>query len=750
MTARALTPFSLFALALALRLLPWPTVIEPDRVVFFGMDAWYHMRRVRLALANGGWPPGFDPYVNFPHGAQPIWPPLFDAVVGWLVWPVHVLGTPLSVERVAACLPPVLGALCVVVTWRLALRLFDPTVAWLAGLLLCFLSAHFWYSQIGFLDHHVAVALLETSLLWLAMGLLEAVVSGGALASRRAVATGAGMGASLLLWPGALLHVGVLELALGIAWMSRPDRDGARRGARLLTLANGTALVLTAPSGWSAHWAGWSQFSPAVVSHFQPWVFGALTTLSLASTGLWRTTDAGGSRGGRIAWIVGLGLGLLVVSGLLLPGLLTGAGEAWRWLTRDEVFQGLVNESKPLFLSETGFDPASAELRLSRFLYLLPVFWVALAVQAWRRPRQPALLLLVAWTFALAVVTLLQRRFFNSLSPVFAIVTAWAIVTVFRRLRAALRPGPRRVALTGAVAVLCAALFAPSLAAWRIPAGNAIRKLRGAPMIVPRNEISRRVLLDAAVWLRDNTPPTDSPLSSGARPEYGILAPWGFGHLLKYVAQRPTVVGNFGDDVGEGNLRRVAAYFASREPDAVRILDELRARYVLVQTLGDVPDARLRGEAMRKRLSVDDSPGLAHHRLLYESLLDSERMQLGRSEFRVFERVLGALVEGRAPPAAVVTARLAYQSNRGRRGRFETRAVADAAGRYALRLPYSTRGAPPGVHTEPSYGLTAASPAGVALEAGSVGEDVAPGRLVVSEAEVRSGARVAGPDFAAP
>jgi asparagine N-glycosylation enzyme membrane subunit Stt3 len=258
------------------------------------------------------------------------------------------------------------------------------------------------------------------------------------------------------------------------------------------------------------------------------------------------------------------------------------------------------------------------------------------------------------------------------------------------------------------------------------------------------------VLLDAAVWLRDNTPPTDSPLSPGARPEYGILAPWGFGHLLKYVAQRPTVVGNFGDDVGEGNLRRVTAYFASREPDAVRILDDLRARYVLVQTLGDVPDARLHGEAMRKRLSVDDSPGLAHHRLLYESLLDSERMQLGRSEFRIFERVAGALVEGRAPPGAVVTARLAYQSNRGRRGRFETRAVADAAGRYALRLPYSTRGAPPGVRTEPSYALTAASAAGVALEAAGVGEDAAPGRLVVSEADVRSGALVAGPDFAAP
>ena len=215
-------------------------------------------------------------------------------------------------------------------------------------------------------------------------------------------------------------------------------------------------------------------------------------------------------------------------------------------------------------------------------------------------------------------------------------------------------------------------------------------------------------------------------------PEYGVLAPWGYGHLLKYVAQRPTVVGNFGDDVGEANLRRTTAYFASRELDAVGILKDLRARYVLVRTLGDVPAGRLHGEAMHQRLSVDDSPGLAHHRLLYESLLRGESLELGRSDYRVFERVEGARIVGRAPPGTDVRASLAYQSNRGRRGLYRSRTVADDDGRYELRVPYASRGGPPGVRPDGPYRI--------ATEGGAAD-------VVVDERAVRAGEVISGPEF---
>ena len=33
--------------------------------------------------------------------------------------------------------------------------------------------------------------------------------------------------------------------------------------------------------------------------------------------------------------------------------------------------------------------------------------------------------------------------------------------------------------------------------------------------------------------------------------EYGVMAHWTDGHVIEYVAQRPTIVTNFGDDLGE-------------------------------------------------------------------------------------------------------------------------------------------------------------------------------------------------------
>jgi asparagine N-glycosylation enzyme membrane subunit Stt3 len=338
---------------------------------------------------------------------------------------------------------------------------------------------------------------------------------------------------------------------------------------------------------------------------------------------------------------------------------------------------------------------------------------------------------------ALAIATLLQRRFFNSFAPAFSLVMAWNIVMLLRALPgwvADRRVGPVSLAsaLQAGTVVLCLWLFAPTLVAYRLPVSNLVQTARGASMTVPKNEISRRVLLDAASWLNDNTPPTASPLDPAGNPEYGILAPWGYGHLLKYVARRPTLVGNFGDDVGEANLRRATAYFASREPDAVRILEDLSARYVLVQTLGEVPRGWLEGEAMRKRLSRDDSPGLEHHRLLYESPLDERQARIGRSQFRIFERVEGARLMGSARPGASVQVRLGYRSNRGRPGRFESATTADADGRYEIRLPYATRGAPPGVATDPAY---------------QVASDGHTLPVPVREQDVQSGATVTGPSF---
>ena len=67
-----------------------------------------------------------------------------------------------ALERFLVWVPPLLGGATVLAAVGLARRHFGRAEAWLGGLLLAFLSAHFWYSQIGFVDHHAAVAWLST------------------------------------------------------------------------------------------------------------------------------------------------------------------------------------------------------------------------------------------------------------------------------------------------------------------------------------------------------------------------------------------------------------------------------------------------------------------------------------------------------------------------------------------------------------------------------------------------------------
>jgi asparagine N-glycosylation enzyme membrane subunit Stt3 len=168
----ALAPALLFVLAFAIRCLPWPYVLRSERIYLHGNDAYYHLRRILYTLNDFPSRLDFDPYINFPHGARAIWPPLYDFAAALVLLPFHDPGNPRAVETAAVFLPPLLGASTVVVLFLLARRHFGNAVAWAAGLSLCVLSAHFHYSRIGFVDHHAAVALAATLLLSSTLNLL--------------------------------------------------------------------------------------------------------------------------------------------------------------------------------------------------------------------------------------------------------------------------------------------------------------------------------------------------------------------------------------------------------------------------------------------------------------------------------------------------------------------------------------------------------------------------------------------------
>jgi dolichyl-diphosphooligosaccharide--protein glycosyltransferase len=731
------------------RALPWPRVLAESRVFPFGNDAYYHLRRIVYSVVHFPAVLEFDSYINFPIGAKPIWTPFLDLLISALSRPwVREFGDGGlgQIERFAVWVPPVLGGACVLATYALVRRQLGFGPALLSGIVLSLLSGHFWYSQIGFIDHHAAVALVTTLLLGAAMSLLRAAAGGrrGEM-WRQALWTGVLAACALLVWPGSLLHLALLECGLFVFLFTREQRGEALVCAAWLASLHAAAFVCVAPFCLGNKWPQWDSLSPVVLSNFQPWFFALIGAALLIARGLWRFGPLGASRARRIASLVVVGVVLLAASAALLPEQRTGAADAWRWFAKQEQFQLQVSESRPLLFNEGRLDLSTATSRLSYFVLCFPLALIVLSLAVRRDRERAALWLLLWWGVGLFAATLLQRRFFNSFSIVLAIALAVSVCGGHRALAARLGRGTgRRAALTLAFAAGLVFLMLPSLQTYGPHLSNARAAARGEKLVVGSKVAVTRAAIQMSLWLRAQTPRTVGWLDPSQRPHYGVLAPWYLGHIIKYVARRPTVVDNFGDDVGRQSFAWSQQYYLSTEAEALPELDARQVRYVVVHrqhkellSEGPAPKAlfhslythdgsRFAGDGP----DLGEVPALTRHRLVYESRgIQGENSGDGPI-FKVYEVVPGALVVGRVAPGTDVRVRLGLRTNQKRKVSYEAGVRADTRGRYELRLPYATREGPRSTRTEPAYTFRC---------------DTQTSFLALSEEDIRRGRVVAGP-----
>jgi dolichyl-diphosphooligosaccharide--protein glycosyltransferase len=714
----------LFLVAFLVRCLPFTSVFVGERINFVSFDAYYHLRRVRYALGDSPLPLEFDPYVHFPSGGEPIWPPLFDAFLCALVRPFATHADKLRVEQLLVWVPPLLGACTVVVLFYFAKRHFGLATAWLSSLLLCVLPAHFYYSRLSFLDHHVAVGLLSTLLLAGSMELLRAEAARPEERHRQlwiSLFLGAICALNLLIWPGTILHLATLEVGLITVLLFRAARGEASGLAASLAIKSLVALALILPFSATNTWSQWGDYSAVVLSRFQPWFFAALALYYASCVSFWHLTRKRRSFGGRVAATFGIGAAILGGSVILLPDLLVAISEAWSWMSREDLFQSGVAESTPLFGSGERVSVKLAERLFLHFVYVFPIALVAIAWVHRRHEDAGARLLLCGWGLVFAVATLAQHRFHNTLSIVFALVIGWMLARLIawlRGLEAALLRGSLLALLAGA------AFFPASLAFWYyLPMiQNDYRALRGKEIKLPAREELQLLHHELAEWLREHTPPTRGLYDATESPEYGVLAPWGIGHTIKYVGERPTVVDNFGDDVGREQFALAMTFSDLRPEAAARLLDDLKVRYVVLRR-------KLSRAGLHRRMFVREDAMLPHFRLVFES---SPRPRFRRPEYKIFEYVKGARVVGHAEPGAEVQAALAYSTNRARRGVMRATTRADPEGVYRLVLPYANHAAPGSIRPGAEYSLES-------------GGRRAP--LVIGDAQVALGHEVAGPDL---
>jgi asparagine N-glycosylation enzyme membrane subunit Stt3 len=736
----------LLALALFVRLLPARYVWLPDRVLFFDADSFYHMRRIFYTLAHFPASLEFDLYINHPEGARPIWSPLFDWLIAASIWPFRDHLDERGVEVWATWVPPLVGALAVVALHRVTRPRFGEGVAALAAGVLALLPAHAWYSQVGYVDHHSAVALMAIGLLAAGFRFIE---------SQRFAVPGFGcaLGLSLLLWPGLLLEVAVVELAVVGAIGASGGRAQAIAGARRFALAQFIALALVAPSGLTSQWPQWSDASPVVLSHFQPWLFATAGGAALAASGLWTKRPRTGERpAARIASALALGLAMAAISTALWPGLFAGFVESWQWIARTDSFQHLVGESRPLLVDGDGrFNLLPGTNNLSAFLLVAPIALGFGVHAAFRSPRPAVLGLVLAFAVVSIAAALIQRRFANTASIGVALLFALSVRALYDVVRRRTTRRSIRAIAALALAGATAGALAPGLLGFR-PEIEALFDRRGG-VSLHGQRYEWYALYDTALWLRENTPPTAGWLDTDGSPAYGIVGAWDVGHMIQYVGRRPTSTNNFGDDIGERNFLLVQDYFGGDESAGVAILDRLGARYVVVphyaEFLATPPGPRSMyrslyerdgrdsidpGEALAGEVLAAEEPKhvgpLAHHRLVYQHVRTA-RGAAERPPYKVFEYVAGARVAGRASPGATIRAEIEVQPLGGREFEYVATAVADSAGRYELVLPYATGDRQSAVRTGETYQF-------------GCGDGSAP--LRVGEAAVRQGRTLRGPD----
>ncbi len=551
---------------------PWNEVFESGRVNFLENDAWYHVRLIENQVRNWPWRVTLDPYAASGGQFVPI-APFLDTLTASLAVVAHGRAADaVQIERIAAFLPPVLGALTIVVVWGLARRAFGRRAALLAAALLAVLPGHFLdRTLLGFYDHHALEACLAVATLWALAAAIDRSASKSAL--RNSVVAGVVLGFYLLSWSSGAFLVAILAAWLALLVLLAKSSDDLSGAARVSGVAALTAFVLVVA------------FQDRALFRYESQVLGliALAGMALAIRFVRpRTTFTLSGRtriyGAMTIVIVAATAVMFAFASGVLRQLITDVARLAPDPTRMAVL-----EARPLFLypgNWTWTQPWDF-FRTGFFVGLIGL--IAFSGRVWRR-REPIDLLIWVFAATMFVATIGQNRFGYYLVPGCAILGGWLAARV---LDWALVPDAAKPTATTkktfplkrevAVILVAGGIFAPNL----VPAVLVGSRPASLP-VYWRNTMG---------WLGDHTPrPFAVAANAGddyyyARyprtvvppPDYTVMNWWDHGYWVIQLARRVPVA----NPTQERAPNAARFYAATTERDALMALAAERSRYIV-------------------------------------------------------------------------------------------------------------------------------------------------------------------------
>jgi asparagine N-glycosylation enzyme membrane subunit Stt3 len=580
-TVRSHLPFviALLLISLTIRILPYHSMVfTGGDPIILDPDACYHLRRAELCLHSLPAIPVFDSYINYPHGAFIIWPPLYDLIIAGL-WAIsNPLSNQASLPATVPFLPPLLFAITVLIVYAMGLTLW-PKKRWAAfgaALAPAILPITVLYSHVGQLDHHAAELLCVALFLYSLLQQMKKRPPSTGI-DRAWLATGLFFGAGILVQHGLLLLEAVLLFSL-LPLFRRQTRSQA---LAIGTIVNAMAFLVTVPFGLYSHLQG----VPLAHTHFG--LFQPLTVLSAALLygTLWLLT-APLARSKKYWRPVG-GIASACLALILIAFLLHQTLEGTAYLVRTwSGWQAQIAESHSLV--RISLPRAFHELSqyMSWAIFLLPIGW-AIMIARWRR-LQPHDRMLLLSSLLFTLFGLLQIRFL----PYLALLLGLIIIPLFQRVPSILNTIPIRPIVACVVVVLS---YIPCVTS------------------IGQKDITADVYTEMAPlleWLRATAPPDSQYIHPDTPPACGLIADWNLGHYIQYYGHWPVLADNFGEHATD--LRRINRFFLSTEnEETYRFLDDNRVKYVLCQDLPSMYQSMILDKHMLTYVS-DFDPSTGH------------------------------------------------------------------------------------------------------------------------------------------
>lgn len=698
-------------------MIPWENFITRDGVYLLEADNYEHLRKVTIVLNNFPWFPSYDYYMGYPVGTANITNPFFDLMLAFIVRTLLVFyGGLYAVDKLIAVLPPFLGMLAVFPFFLWVREPFGSRRALVASLVLVLMPSHIFTTMVGRPDNELAEPLAAAVLFYLyALSLRRLSGTGGLRAYLVPALTGLAAFMSILFWRGAVLWwvvIGGHTFLMMVFGRKELWRSFWKNGVVIFGVTAVCAFVYSLIDPFNVR----PGFNFNMVSWFHL-IVAVLTAAGLWATALFlREREKGRSFGVSLLYGAGIMAASLIIFAIIAPGFFRGIFEGTQVVGGGNVWTKTIAQYRPLLTDDAGRFSLSAPLRASTaFLFLAPLVLIVLSLPGRLKKSGPAYSFFVLSGWTLLLLSLVNGRYENVFTMTVAACGGVFLASIYNLVK-------RRF---GAVAgVLAGGVMATATAV--ILLYPSIPFYRGLTMSQPF--LVKGDLEDTLYWMKSATPATSHFLEPWKKPEYGVMARWEFGGWIEHMAQRPSVATVYGMET-HGLIESAAFFLATDEKEFLDIIDRNNVRYfILSKTLGALPEYAailgqdssgylvtkpdetgnpvwVTGEKFFKLVQTGlymldgqsaETPipfkGIGGVRLVYESPSASDvRGFAGEiKQFKVFERVKGAKLVGRARPGEKVVLVGTVVTNQGRSFQTIRETTADSTGRFVIQAWYPT------------------------------------------------------------